>query len=498
MSGIVHSQQKTIHNSKHDPYNIIMKGILISILLLACCSWQTNAVAKNPYKQLQTQIEKILDKANHNVNVGVIVVSLDNKQIIYQKNSQRFFVPASTIKLFTAVTALQYLGPDYQFNTTISARNKTIKKGVLQSNLYFRFSGDPSLSRDDLLIMLSKLRALGIKAIKGNVYIDDKIYDQEQYGPGWMWDELHLCYASPIHAIKMNDNCVQMKLIPAKKAGQKVKIINLHDQSIAIKNDLVTGSSKQSNCRFHVVSDFRNQYHFIGCIRNNRKPFALNFAVRNIRLYMQKTLKSQFRKAKIKVTGKFDFATSRRGKVLLVTHSSDKLSELVTDMLKDSDNDIADALYKVIAFKYFAKPATWSLGAKAMKKILTEDANINMDNATIVDGSGLSRYNLVSPMQMLELLYFVYKSPDIKPILFQALPISGTDGSLQYRMGTEHTKGKIYAKTGTMSGVSSLAGFIETKNHKILAFAIMFNNFPGSARKYEKVENQICSVLAEY
>ncbi len=185
---------------------MIVKGILISILLLACCSWQTNAVAKNPYKQLQLQIEKILDKTNHNGNAGIVVASLDNKQILYQKNSKRFFVPASILKLFTAVTALQYLGPDYQFNTTILARNKNIKKGVLKSNLYIRFSGDPSLLRKDLVLMLKTLRKKGIRTIKGNVYIDDNIYDQDQYGPGWMWDELEMCYASPINAIKMNDN----------------------------------------------------------------------------------------------------------------------------------------------------------------------------------------------------------------------------------------------------------------------------------------------------
>lgn len=456
--------------------------ILIGLFLLSI----TYSALSISNSQLKNKINAIIKKANHNASAGVIIKNIQTGAVLYQKNPDRYFIPASTIKLFTAVTALKTLGESYKFHTQI------LKRG---NNIYVKFSGDPTLTKDDLKNMLAQLKQQGINTIKGNLYIDDTIYDQRVYGPGWMWDELPLCYASPVHAINIDENCFQFQIIPDETAGKKTTLKYIPDKNlIKIDNKIITKNGTEERCYFDMEVNKYNQYFLTGSMKKNTAPYGVDAAVKNIRLYGKNLIKNLLQQTQINLKGTFGFATTPKNSKVLVDHTSEPLPVLLKQMLKKSDNNIADSLYKQVAYKYYKKPATWIRGTKATKEILSK-LGIDTHFGKIVDGSGLSRYDLVSPQQLSELLAVIYKTPSWRKMFFTMLPINGTDGSLRYRMMHKNFKGKVFAKTGTMTGVTSLAGFMKTSHGRTLAFVIMFNNFPGAHKEYTKATDKICKVL---
>jgi len=163
-------------------------------------------------------------------------------------------------------------------------------------------------------------------------------------------------------------------------------------------------------------------------------------------------------------------------------------------MLKKSDNTITDAIYKKLGFVFFNQQATWQNGAKAIKNILESKTNKSFKEMYLDDGSGLSRHNLITPELLVTALSYAYHNEIIRQKFIESLSHAGIDGTLQYRM--PHLKHRVYAKTGNIGGASSLAGYIKTKNQDTLAFTIIINSFLDSPRKYHKLQDEICSILA--
>lgn len=453
------------------------------------------AVSAFAIDHLGTTIDRILATYAADVSYGILVKSLDTGTILYQKNADRYLMPASTLKVFTAISSLTYLGPDYQFDTKITTQNPQLVNGVLHGDVYFQFDGDPTLTKQNLEQMVSDLAAQGIRSIQGNIYLDDYVFDQDPYGRGWMWDELNSCYAAPTYGIALNKNCLWLQVRPTVNGQPPIAtMLNEQPYSVTIKNYTLTkAASSYCPLQLHVNDD--NEYFLSGCVNPKFGVSNFHVAIKNTRLYTRNLINFLLAKYQIKTIGKIAFKVSEPNSFVLVSHKSLPLSQLVHVMLKHSDNQIADALYKKTAFYYFNKTASWIDGTKAIHQILTKYAHVNLAKARIYDGAGLSRYNLVSPSQMLTVLSYAYRDPKINQVFINALPKSGLDGSLHWRMGQNGMLGKVRAKTGTMTGVSGLAGYLETASHKNLSFVILFNAFPDSHHKYEQLENLICSQL---
>ena len=223
---------------------------------------------------------------------------------------------------------------------------------------------------------------------------------------------------------------------------------------------------------------------------------TLLIALRNMRLYVKNILLDQLRAHNIHLFGEIKFNSIPTNKTLytLAKHTSEPLSKLLKPMLKESDNAIADTIYKKLGHSFFRQTATWQSSAKAVANILEPKTKIVFKKMNIVDGSGLSRYNLVSPAQLVALLHYVYFAKKINSFFVDALSVAGVDGTLKERM--PKLKNRVFAKTGSMSGVSSLAGYIKTKNQETIAFAIILNSFLNNPQKYQKLQDEICELLA--
>ncbi|MCK5664493.1 MAG: D-alanyl-D-alanine carboxypeptidase/D-alanyl-D-alanine-endopeptidase, partial [Thiotrichaceae bacterium] len=421
-----------------------------------------------------------------------IAKSLKNNRAIYQKNAHQLFMPASSIKILTAIAALSFLGPDYQYHTEALTLNPPNRWGTID-NIYIHFDGDPLLTAEDINNFAQQISSQGIKKISGNIYIDDTIFDNQPLARGWAFDDLNYCCAAPISPIMVGGNCFLVKLTAPEKPNQPSDLTtNINHVSVINKIHYVTNGGK---CSTKIGVTNKNQYSLSGCMGHKERthfPFAIN----NLRLYIKELLVEQLRNNNIKLKGSIDFKkTPEYGSLnVLAKHQSEPLSEIIKPLLKNSDNSIANMIYKKIGHEYFKKPATWKNSAEAVTNILQSKSKINLDEITLDDGSGVSRYNFVSPDFLVTALTQVYHDQSIRQVFIDALAEPGADGSLKKRM--LNLKERIFAKTGGMKGAVSLAGYIKTKTRGMVAFAIIINGFIDKPKNHFEIVDNICTILA--
>jgi serine-type D-Ala-D-Ala carboxypeptidase/endopeptidase (penicillin-binding protein 4) len=447
--------------------------------------------------QLASQLDSIIASGSTNADVAVYVKSMKHGDTLYSRNIHQSLTPASTLKVLTAEAALLFLGPEYRFSTQLLTDAKTVKNGVLQGNLYIVFSGDPSLTYYDLVDLLMALKSQQINTIAGNVYLDNTAYDQRFYGPGWESKDKKYYYAAPISASIINHNYLSFQVAPSKVAGRAAQVMTSPKYFYpTIKNSVVTKSSGSRACSVHLSSEVGSTISIDGCMPKGRYAWGVGYVVTDVPEYNRALFKNSLSRLSVKVLGTVTFASAPENLSLVSQHASKPLRVLINDMLKKSDNIIAGALFKKLGQLYTKKPGSWENGSIAVSQILSKHAGMNTRGMRILDGSGLSPDNLTTPSQMMQVLDFAFHHPETSDDFITALPIAGVDGTLKHRMG--NIARKVRAKTGTISGVVSLAGYALTSDKEPLAFVIMINGKKGMGWSYKSLEDKIATALTRY
>ncbi len=445
---------------------------------------------------IQSGMDSILSKISPNVHMGIMVQSVDGRRILYQKNADNLFTPASVNKLFVAIASLDYLKPEYHFDTRLRTTGQ-VNQGVLNGDLYVQFSGDPTLTDKQLVNLLNELQALGINQINGYVYLDNTAYGSSAYAPGWFIHDLIFGYAAPLNAVILNENRFAIILSPSTQTGKPASVATTVPSGVVQVDNNTTTSAGRTQCPMSVYSDNDNIYHVNGCIAKlpSKQYFAL--ALRNPIIYARVLIANTLAKNNIRFNGTVDIQKAPPTAIVLARHESPPLNFIVKNMLKDSDNLYTNSILKQVGGVYYQTQGTWQNGLNAIKQILGGPAGIDFNQIHLFDGSGLSKYNQVSPRQLARLLHYAYNNPRIEPDLWNALPIAGQDGTLRGRL-IAFAKGEaIHAKTGTMknSGVSALAGYMQTKNNGLIVFVIMTNGLEDTHHVYKYTEDRICKFL---
>lgn len=445
--------------------------------------------------QLTNQLNNAIHSDGNNADVGVYVKSMKYGDSLYSKNINQPLVPASTLKVLTAEAALIFLGPEYRFSTQLLTDAKTVKDGILQGNLYVVLGGDPSLTYFDLSELVMTLNSEQIQAVSGNVYIDNTAYDQRFYGPDWKLDYKGNCWAAPISASIINRNCLSFK-VTSSSAGRSAQVVTSPRYFYpTIKNSVMTKSYGARSCSVRLSSDANSMIAIEGCIPAGR-AFGISYVVTDIPEYNRTLFKSLLIRTGIHVYGSVTFGSAPENLSLIGSHASKPLRLLINDMLKKSDNIIAGAIFKKLGQLYTHQPGSWENGGYAVSQILSKHAGMGTSKLRILDGSGLSPSNLTTPAQMMQVLNFAYHHYPTSYEFISSLPIAGVDGTLKYRMG--NIARKVRAKTGTISGVVSLAGYVESADKEPLAFVIMINGNKGLGWRYKAMEDKILLLLTRY
>ena len=439
-------------------------------------------------------LDRIIKQAPSNVHIGVLVRSMQTGTDLYAYNSNFLFSPASVQKLFVGISSLAFLKPDFVFDTRILTNGQVVN-GVVQGDLAIQFVGDPTLNKSDVINLLSQLKAQGIRNIEGHVYIDNTAYDNVPYPPGWFWDDLSYNFAAPVNGVIINKNQFSFILTPGPVGTPAVIKSSLPGGVIKIRNETNTTSGHQSNCSLMIYSDFENDYKIAGCVPHQLGTQYRSAAIRDPVIYAQVLTENYLRDNQISFQGPVEVKAASNFSTVLASHHSAPLYLIVKQMLKHSDNLITDAILKKMGQVYYNTQGNWRNGVYAMRGLLAPKTGINFNKISLIDGAGLSRYNLLTPNSLVELLYYAYHQNQVLPYLLNALPIAGVDGTLRWRM-PNFAKGQIvHAKTGTMKSITCLAGYIKTQNNGTLGFAILINGFVDRYAPYRALADRLCEYL---
>jgi serine-type D-Ala-D-Ala carboxypeptidase/endopeptidase (penicillin-binding protein 4) len=410
------------------------------------------------------------------LNVSIQLKDLKTGKEIYSRNPYQLMTPASVTKSFTTYAALKYLTPNFTYKTDILEKD---------GNLYFKFSGDPTLTKEDLSKLIAKLKKQPIK----QVFIDSSIFDQIYKSDGQPWDDGKFCYAAPVSAIVINKNCFRAIFKPAETIGTLAKLNSSSTIFANINNNVLT--KKDPTCCPDLVANPDNSYNLNGCINLDSETLFLNVAYQNPELMLKGLIKKLLEEKKLAFSPKINFKKTPPNAKLIASHTSVPISEIAKKMHKISDNLMADNLLKTIGTNYYKTQGNFKNGTKAMLKILLP---LDLSKTRFKDGSGISRYNLISAKDLVNLFTAAYQDKNIWPSFEASLPISSTDGTLERRfLDYPDLRGKIRAKTGYMGGVNTLAGYINQDK----VFAIMINGNIESTKIANQLSDSIVAILAK-
>ena len=440
---------------------------------------------------------------------AVDVRSLDTGETLFAMNPGRLTMPASNMKIVTLAAAAEILGWDHRFTTTLETAAR-IENGVLRGDLFIRGTGDPTISSRNarvgsvLFDWIVALRAAGIAKIDGRIVGDDQAFDDQGLGDGWSWDYLQAGYAAPVGALQFNENVARLSLSPGAREGDPVVVELPGGTGYTILNRAVTGaegSAQTIDYSRHLASSV---LEITGSIAAGRSPLQRSVAVVNPTVYFVESVKDAFASAGIPVTGEaVDYddvameleATTAERRVLATTESP-PLREMATVLMKVSQNLYAETLLKAIGAAG-GGVGTSAGGRSAVRQTLAS-WGIPGDAYVISDGSGLSRYNYVSPGMITAVLERMYRDPRHNRPFTLSLPIAGKDGTVSARMRRSLAEGNAVAKTGSIANVRSLSGFVRTRDGEMLVFSILANDFPIPAGTVTWIADLAVEILAAF
>lgn len=427
---------------------------------------------------LAKKINELIETSEFsNARWGIFVVSLKDGRVLAARDAQKLFTPASVQKLLTSVVALDKLGAEFRWKTSFFASNK-IENGVLDGDLILYGQGAPDLSDEGIENLVNQLKEKGLQKIKGNIIGDESYFKGDNLGDGWTWNELQWYYGAEASALSVNRNQVNLTLQNGKPtvstnlmqvSGEVKPNQNGEIESIGVKREL-------GENRVYVWGEGKN--------------LDVRVAIQNPALWSAKIFKEALQKKGIKVEGdakSADWKTENKFDVenaeVLAIVESQTLAQIVRRMNKDSVNLYAELILRTLGKKFGTEAPDENpkaqktrgddaAGTSVIKKWLTENGATFQETETIRDGSGLSRLNFLTPETLGRTLIAAaqIKSADI---FKNSLPISGTDGTLRGRLG--NVRGKILAKTGSITAINSLAGYAKNER-ETLAFVILCNN----------------------
>jgi serine-type D-Ala-D-Ala carboxypeptidase/endopeptidase (penicillin-binding protein 4) len=448
---------------------------------------------------------------------GLLIADATTGETLFALNEDKYFVPASNMKLFTTALALSKLGLDYKFHTTLETRGTISDDGTLSSDLFLVGRGDPNLSNrrfpfnlkeefdglpEKVLAELADaLVAKGVKQIKGDVVGDDSYFPRDPYPDGWEIGDIVWEYGAAISAIVLDDNTATLTLMPGLLAGDAVQpTIAPVTPDFYVENDVVTSAAEVKGDLTLTREPGAQLVVVRGTLPANSAPRKLILAVHEPALHAAAVLQKLLTDRGVKITGNPradhvpETPADTTPRVVLAEHVSIPLGDSVKLVNKISQNLHTEMLLRTAA----RQSGIWAKPEDLMKFPVDfyAAAGIAPDDVIQTDGSGLSRHDLVTPRAIVSLLKYAQVQPWFGAY-FASLPVAGVDGTLEDRMRTTIAAGRIHAKTGSVEHVRTRSGFAETPNGRTLIFSFLSNNQGGKNHEATDALDAICVAMIE-
>ena len=424
-------------------------------------------------------------------DIAIMVYDLSNDTTLYAYREKIMCRPASVQKVITSVTALSSLGADYKFSTKLRTRG-TIKDGVLEGDLYLVGGLDPSLNEHELRSMVSDLKKAGVTRIGGTLYADVSIMDSTYWATGWCWDDAPASFQPYISPLMVHQGFVGIEVKPTSK-GQAPQV-NIYPSNDYIK--VVNKARTQDNTLgpLTITRDWMHNDNTIVVEGNCKRRQSTDLSVVGSADFTFALFREYLDQEGISY-GKYGWGNCpvMATDISVVSHG---LKAIVKEALKESNNLFAEAMFLQTGRLQYPKGITFKDASKYLQNFVNRKFGIFTSSFNIVDGCGLSMYDLCSPQFIVDMLTLIYKDQELYPILYKSLPISGVDGTLKTRLSDKTTLNKVHAKTGSVTGSCTLAGYIHAADGRELAFCIM-NEGAVKMAPSRNVQDKICKVLCE-
>jgi D-alanyl-D-alanine carboxypeptidase/D-alanyl-D-alanine-endopeptidase (penicillin-binding protein 4) len=431
----------------------------------------------------------------------VVVHSLDRNDRIFELNSHSLLVPASILKRLTVATAVDAVGWDYRFTTTIGVTG-TRSDGVLHGDVVVDGDGDPSLGGrggDDLAVLVNAITAAGIGRVDGRIIGADDRLEDARPALAWAWDDLGYPSGSLFGALNYAENRMTVTVSPGATAGQPgVLGVDPLAAGRPLINRTVTTAVGGNQFVWPEQRPGETGLTIAGTVAPGRAPARLTISSGNPTVWFAAALRNRLIAAGVPVAGPAvdgDDIEPWGPPTSISTYRSPTLAQIAVPMLKDSINLYAESVMRLNSAPS-AHPKTNDTALEGFRGRMS-GWGISADAYQVIDGSGLSRRDAVAPEVFLAVLQRMYDPSGTSPWM-QALPLAGIDGSLDNRMKGTAADHNVRAKTGTMSNIRSLAGYVTTADGEHLAFVIMVNGFEGPGAAAVQAIDAIAVRLATF
>ncbi|OKH43668.1 D-alanyl-D-alanine carboxypeptidase/D-alanyl-D-alanine-endopeptidase [Calothrix sp. HK-06] len=439
--------------------------------------------------QLASNLDTVINRPLFSrVRWGLLVQTL-NGQTLYNRDANKYFTPASNTKLLTTAAALQQLGANFRIRTTVYQEPNGVLRVVGR--------GDPSITDAQLTALAKQLKAKGITRIN-KLIADDSYVQGDVVVPSWQWEDIQSDYGAPVGSFMVNENAFTIRLAP-QAVGRPLQI-NWADPNEArvwrLLNLSVTAANNQAT-DLSVTRDLSgNVLKIQGQLAANASPFAVTLPVIDPNYFFLRRFRTALASEGISL-GETAVEALGATATEVAAIQSPTLGELVAKTNVDSNNLYAESLLNALAVRQTRKPgqSTSALGLEVLKTTLTQ-LRVNPTSYFIVDGSGLSRKNLISPEALVQVLQGMAKAPTAS-IFRASLPIAGRTGTLKNRFRGTPAEGIVVAKTGTVGGVVSLSGYITTPNYEPLVFSVIVNQTEQPARVLRQAVDEMVVTMTQ-
>jgi len=490
------------------------------------------APAPRTLADLQSRIGEIVRQPALEPGIfAVKIVSLDTGDVIFEQSANKFVRPASNMKLYTVAAALDRLTPDYHFITSVYAKEKA-DKGTVKGDLIIYGRGDPSIAArfnngdyfKGINDLADRIVAAGVKRVKGDLVGDESYFNGAPLGSGWEWNDLQWAYGAQVSALTVNDNGIDLTVKPGEKVGAPVVITTGPPATsfLTISNRATT-SARGSKSDLQIYRALgANNLELSGSIPLGDNGWTGSVAIPDPALAFVSMLRDALTKRSVKIDGRVRTVSLRSGDsivlripaglqalpglskespVEIASLSSPAFNSIAAQTLKPSQNQYTELILRTLGRTQpiLTDPLTRDdeeLGLSVVKDFLRQ-AGVGENEIALNDGSGLSRNDLISANTTVQLLTFMAKHKYFAQFR-DALPIAGVDGTLRTRMRGTPAEGNLRAKTGSLSSVASLSGYVTTAAGEHLVFSMMLNNYPDAGALRRDSIDAIAVLLASF
>jgi len=484
--------------------------------------------------ELQARITEITRKPELAPGfLGVKIASLDTGRVLFEASADKLLRPASNMKIYTVAAALDRLTPDFRFTTSVYATEKPDKSGAVKGDLIIYGRGDPSIAArfydgdyfKGINALADRIVAAGVKRIRGDLVGDESYLSGPPLGSGWEWEDLQWWYGAEVSALTINDNSLDLTVKPGAKIGAPCIVTTGPPAPfVSIVNRATTAAAGTPSALTVYRGPGENVLELGGTMPLDDKGYTGGVAVPDPALMFVSMLRAALQQRGVAVAGRtrtvdgknapslvpsatplvalngtLSIATTTSTPLIEITAlQSPPLSVIAAQTLKPSQNLYTELILRTLGKLKGIDPKQTNeqAGLEVVRSFL-QQAGVNAGELALNDGSGLSRNDMVTASTSLQLLTYMSRQPYFD-VFRDALPIAGVDGTLRTRMRGTAAAGNLRAKTGSLSSVASLSGYVTSAAGERLVFSMMLNNYRDASAVRRDSIDAIGVLLASF